>query len=219
MRLINGLLDLLFPPKCIICHRLLPDGVKTICPACFDALPNFDGAEPPVRNAARCVVTFWYEDKLRQSFLRYKFHGLRQYAGPYGKWMSVTIRDRLSGQFDLVSWVPVSRRRKAKRGFDQAELLCQSVCRELGCGCVRTLRKTVDNPAQSAGKDRAERAANVLGAYRPVDAGAFADRRILLIDDIVTSGATLGEACRVLKQAGAKEVVCAAFAAPRERKE
>ena len=219
MKLLDRLLDLLYPPKCIICHRLLDDGEKTICPDCFDALPNYDGPAPTVRFAETCVVTFWYEKSLRDSFLRYKFSGLKQYADVYGKWMSVTVGDRLAGEYDLVSWVPVSKKRKRTRGYDQAELLCRSLCRELGVEPVSTLAKTVDNPAQSASHDASQRAANVLGVYAPLPDADIAGKRILLIDDIVTTGATLGEACRILRTAGAEKIVCAAFATPRENQE
>ena len=216
MKLLDWILDLFYPPKCILCHKLLQDSTKTICPDCYDDLPNFDGPEPSVHFAERCVVTFWYEKSLRDSFLRYKFSGLKQYADVYGRWMAVTVRDKLAGEYDLVTWVPVSKRRRRTRGYDQAELLCRALCRHLGCEAKPTLIKTVDNPAQSASHGASQRAANVLGVYTPLPEADLLGKRILLIDDIVTTGATLGEACRVLKTAGAASVLCAAFASPRD---
>lgn len=112
MKLLDRLLDLLYPPRCLICHEFLEPGAGTVCAECIDTLPEFDGADPHVRFADRCVATFFYEEKLRDSFLRYKFGGRDWYAKQYGKWMAVTIRDKLTGKYDIMTWVPVSRQRK-----------------------------------------------------------------------------------------------------------
>ena len=209
---LEWLLDLLYPPRCMICHRLLEPGKKEICAACDDTLPEYDGADPKVRFCERCVVTFYYEGTFRASFLRYKFSGLRQYAGRYGKWMAVTIRDKLAGQYDLITYAPVSRKRRKERGYDQSELLCRAIAQELGMAPVRTLEKQTDIPAQSTLHEYASTVANVSGVYAPVEPEQFMGKRVLLIDDIVTTGATLSECCRVLLTAGAKSVVCAALA-------
>jgi competence protein ComFC len=215
----RALLDLLYPPKCVICHRLLEAGEGPVCPACLRELPDYDGPEPGIRFAERCAVTFYYEDRLRESFLRFKFSGLSFYADTYGKWLAGTIRDKLAGQYDLVSWVPVSRARRRSRGYDQAELLCRAAAKELGAEPVSTLRKKLDTPAQSGLSGRAERAANAVDAYEAVEPARFAGLRILLIDDIVTTGATLSECARVLRTMGAAAVVCAALAAPRREQD
>jgi len=215
----SWLLDLFYPPRCMICHRLLRSGGREICPGCLQSLPDYDGPEPKVRFAERCAVTFYYEGRLRESFLRYKFSGQRQYAERYGTWMAGTIRDKLAGQYDALTWVPVSRPRRRRRGYDQAELLARAIGRELGLEPVRMLKKTVDNREQSGLGGAPERAANAAGVYVPFEPEKYAGKRILLIDDIVTTGATLSECSRVLRTAGAAEVVCAALAAPREHRE
>lgn len=80
MKLLDRLLDLLYPPRCLICHEFLEPGAGTVCGRCMDTLPEFDGADPHVRFAERCAATFFYEEKLRDSFLRYKFGGRDWYA-------------------------------------------------------------------------------------------------------------------------------------------
>ena len=187
MKLLDRLLDLLYPPRCLICHEFLEPGAGAVCAECIDTLPEFDGADPHVRFAERCAATFFYEEKLRDSFLRYKFSGRDWYAKQYGKWMAVTIRDKLTGKYDIMTWVPVSRQRKKERGYDQAELLCRSAARELGMEPVRTLEKLTDNRAQSTLNDASERMANAAGVYGPYQAERFAGKRVLLIDDIVTT--------------------------------
>lgn len=111
--------------------------------------------------------------------------------------------------------MPVSRKRLRKRGYDQAELLARTACRLWDTEPVRLLNKTADNPAQSGISDAAARRANVLGVYETC--GDPAGKRVLLIDDICTTGATLSECARVLKDAGAESVVCAAVAKTREK--
>ena len=141
--------------------------------------------------------------------------GRRFYAQTYGAWMAHTIRDRLAGKFDVLTWAPVSRARKRKRGYDQSALLCREIGTQLRLEPIQTLRKIRELPAQSTLADAAQRRANVSGAYRAEQPERFAGKRVLIIDDIVTTGATLAECSRTLLQAGASDVVYAAFAAPR----
>lgn len=215
-KLLAWLLDLLYPPRCMLCHRLIEPRDAPVCRSCLESLAEYDGAPPEVAGAEACVATFFYEGGLRESFLRYKFEGRRWYAEQYGRWLAVTVRDRLAGKFDLITWVPVSRKRKRERGYDQAELLCRALSRELGLEPTPTLEKTGHNRAQSSLTDAAQRFENTKGVYRAAFSDRFPGKRVLLIDDIVTTGATMSECVRVLKEAGAKSVVCAALATPRK---
>lgn len=216
MRPLRWLLDLLYPPKCTVCGKLL-DEPGPVCRRCLDTLPEYDGAAPGVRFTSGGAVSFYYEGALRESFLRFKFGGLQHYSAVYAAWMAHTIGDKLAGRYDLVTWAPVSRARRRTRGYDQAELLCRAVARQLGCEAVRTLEKWKDPAAQSSMDGAAERRANVSGAYRPYRPEAFAGKRLLIIDDIVTTGATLAECSRVLLTAGVADVCYAALAAPRKQ--
>ena len=201
MSVLSWLLDLLYPPKCVLCRKLLT-GKGPVCPHCMDKLPEFDGAAPSVRFTSGGAVSFFYEGF---------------YAQTYGAWMAHTIRDRLAGKFDVLTWAPVSRARKRKRGYDQSALLCREIGTQLRLEPIQTLRKIKDPPAQSTLADAAQRRANVSGAYRAEQPERFAGKRVLIIDDIVTTGATLAECSRTLLQAGASDVVYAAFAAPRKQ--
>ena len=213
--LVTFVLDLVYPPRCVICHRILEKPRESVCPYCLAHLPEHDGAAPHIRYAEGCCVTLYYEDDVRSSFLRYKFEGLRHYAAVYGPWMANTIRDHFDGKYDLITWVPVSEKRRRTRGYDQSRLLAEEAARSLGKQAVQTLRKIVDTPAQSGLSDRSERAANVTGVYESVHPELFTGKRVLLVDDIVTTGATMSEACRVLLTSSAEAVYCAALATPR----
>ena len=109
--------------------------------------------------------------------------------------------------------MPISKKRLRRRGFDQSRYLAASLCVDWHTAPVETLRKVADNPPQSGAADAAARRANVLGVYEAT--AAAAGKRWLLVDDVVTTGATLGECVRVLKEAGAADVVCLTLAATR----
>ena len=96
-----------------------------------------------------------------------------------------------------------------------SQLLARAVGRELGMEPVRLLKKIRNNRPQSGISGQAERRANVLGAYRLTDAGAVAGKRILLLDDVITTGSTAGECARVLLTGGASQVHFGAVAAAR----
>ena len=112
----------------------------------------------------------------------------------------------LQQQYDLITWVPVSRLRKWKRGYDQVELIATVVCRELKTTPTGTLKKIHHNPPQSRIISAAQRRANVLGVYKVINPETIAGKRILLLDDIITTGATISECAKTLMAAGAQEV-------------
>ena len=114
--------------------------------------------------------------------------------------------------FDILSWIPVSPLRRFFRGYDQCELLARAVAAELGVQPLPLLKKIRHNRPQSRIADDSARRANVLGAYRVIDPDFVAGKRILLLDDVITTGATAGECARTLRLAGAKSVNCAALA-------
>lgn len=218
MSIWEQLLNLLFPPKCPFCRRILDS--PGVCDTCRKELPWTEEHEA-VRegtDSLRCAAPLWYEGKVREAILRLKFYGAAATAETLGALMAQCAAEHLSGEFDLVTWVPVSRKRRWKRGYDQAELLARAVCRVWGVKPVALLRKTMNNPAQSGLKEDAARRANVLGVYEMRPGAEVSGRRVLLIDDVCTTGATLTECSKVLREAGADAVVCACVAhARRER--
>ena len=120
---------------------------------------------------------------------------------------------------DVLVWVPVSWQRRLARSYDQVELLARVISKELGIPVVRALKKIRHTPPQSSLKTAAERRANVLGAFRVVLPEAVAGKRVILLDDVITTGATLSECGRVLNLAGAAQIHGAALAvAPQDNK-
>lgn len=210
------ILDLLFPPKCAFCGKLLQDGEDRVCAACEEALPYVE-AEHVLRSGTFgvCAVTFYYEDMVRQGIHGLKFQGRRASAAVFARYMAQTAAEELAGAFDTVTFVPVSGKRLRQRGYDQSRLLAEAMAAIWDTRAVAALEKVRDNPAQSGLQDAGERHRNVQGAYRVKDGAAIAGRHFLLVDDVCTTGSTLGACAATLIAAGAAGVVCCALATPR----
>ena len=207
--------ELLFPSRCVLCRRLLRDGDTDLCVSCRKDVPRVEKPISKISFLDSCVALWHYEDKVRSSLHRFKFRGKRCYASNYGRLLAMKLQ-QTELPFDVLTWVPISRRRKWRRGYDQVEILAKSVGRELGVEAVCTLKRVRHAPPQSGIFDPAKRRANVLGVYRAVEPEHFSGKRVLLLDDIVTTGATLSECARVLLTAGALEVRGATVASARK---
>ena len=211
------LLQLLYPPKCLLCRKILTEDELDICRKCRTDGPeciNFRKKLPFIDSWA---AVWYYEDNARKSLLRYKFRGARHYAQGYGRLLAMKLLEQKPEGFDLLTWVPISSIRRFFRGYDQVELLAHAVGQELGMQPMPLLRKIRHNRPQSRIVGEAKRRANVLGAYRVENASLLKEKRVLLLDDIITTGATAGECARVLLTAGAKEIHCGAMAVARHQ--
>ena len=211
---LQGFINMLFPPRCTFCRKILGGKELGVCGECRESLPETEGAAALQKGEffSLCVSPLYYTGSVRESLLRFKFKKASNYASTYGKILAECIRENLKGRYDIISWVPLSKKREKSRGYDQAMLLAMSAALELDDVAVETLLKPMDIPAQSGLEAAEQRRANVLGAYEIKDPELVSGKRILLIDDIVTTGSTLSECARVLRTAGAKDVVCAALA-------
>lgn len=209
--------SILFPPKCVLCRRVLERDETDLCRACRTDNPECPVSKRKLPYLDSWVAVWYYEDHVRSSLLRYKFGGVCAYAATYGRLLAMKLQQEHPEGFDLLTWVPISRLRRFKRGFDQVELLASSVSQELQIPCVPLLKKIRHNRPQSGISGDGQRRANVLGAYKIIDPQQTAGKRILLLDDIVTTGATAGECARMLLSAGADEVHFGAVAAARHK--
>lgn len=216
--MIDQLLDLLFPPKCPFCHRLLKEEEEYWCSRCQRELPWAAGpaGRQDLEFLSGCVSPLFYRESVPDGVHRYKFENRPGYAGAFGLLMSQSVRDAWPDvAFDAVTWAPLSKRRLRGRGYDQAQLLAQEVAGRLGLPCVSTLIKLRHTPAQSGLSADSARRANVLGAYQAAAGAGLAGKALLLCDDVVTTGATLSECARILRTAGAARVYAVTLARAR----
>lgn len=216
MRPLHFLLDLLYPPKCPFCGRILERREEGWCASCQEELPWTEpGDAKAVELCDACLSPLWYQDGVREGMRRYKFGGGIGCARLFGALMAQCLGDRWEEPMDLVTWAPLHPRRRRERGYDQAELLARRVGELAGLPAEQTLEKIRSTAAQSqTGEDEA-RKANVQGAYRALPGPDLTGKRIILVDDVATSGATLSECAAALRQAGAVSVVGLTFARAR----
>lgn len=220
MIMLDALGKLLYPPKCVLCRKLLQKGEVDLCRECRANAPRYPyGAKnfPPkgkvnLHFLDSFTAIWYYEGNVRRSLLRFKFYRAPQLANGYGRLLAAKLSQELPQGVDYITWVPVSTRRRLKRGYDQAELLARALAREWKVPIVRTLKKVHHNPPQSGITSPEARRANVLGVYVPAGKASIAGKRVLLVDDIFTTGSTCEECASVLSAMGAKEIHCATVA-------
>lgn len=199
------LLDWFFPRRCPFCGRVNRSDLP--CENCQETLPWLVGraAYSRVEWIDETVSALGYRGAVRHAVLELKFGRKPARAKPLGVLTAQCAGDHLKDPFEIVSWPPLSAKRLRKRGFDQAEKLAVQVAAAYGQTPKRLFWKE-ERPAQSGLTDAAQRRANVLGAYHLICPEEVAGKAVLLVDDVVTTGATLSECARLLRTAGAKRV-------------
>lgn len=174
-----------------------------ICRTCRLALVS--RADPGAPEGV--IVAAPFSGRVRDVLLGFKYRNRRAVAGHLA---GLLVNRLVAGgrRVDLVTWAPTSPRRRRERGFDQAELVARHVARQLGVPCRRLLERDAVGGPQT-GRSRAGRLqASGFRAHPHVPRA-----RVLLVDDVVTTGATIHAAATTLRRAGAVEVVPVAFAA------
>lgn len=197
------LLDWLFPKKCFLCGDFIV-GEGDLCEACEKKLPEKPFRRLIVLEGERALpvsASVPYTEKFRQALHRMKFQGRRRMAKPMGRIAARALPADFKA--DAVTWVPLSKGSLKNRGYDQSELLAREIARTLGIPCIAALEKVRETDEQHK-LPRARRASNVEGAYAA--AAEAAGKRLVLVDDIVTTGATLRVCAQALYTAGAAEV-------------
>jgi len=166
------------------------------CPLCREGVPGFD--------AAYCFGL--YAAPLRELIHLYKYSKIRTLAARFGSLMADALP--LDERIDAVTPVPLHWFRKWRRGFNQSELLARTIARRRGVPLASVLRRVRPTAAQ-AGLSNAGRRENVAGAFacRTGRRRDIASKRILLVDDVMTTGSTASACARALKRAGAARVV------------
>lgn len=177
-----------------------PLDARGLCSLCRLGLAGYEGA----------YSYGFYEGSLRRLIQLFKFERVPSLAEPLGRYLVQALpRDQ---SFDAVVPMPLHWWRRWQRGFNQSELLAREVARRLGVPLVNgALARTRHAPAQS-GLSSAARRRNVAGLFRVSGRPAIAGRRILLVDDVLTTGATAQAAAKALKSAGAAQVAVVTLA-------
>jgi len=213
LKLIDKILDAVFPNVCGFCEEI---DKYSLCEKCKSQLPNklFYGISE-LKNTYfnKHIYLFSYEGKTRERILSYKF-GDRSYM--YKTFARIILNNekvcKILIGYDIITEVPIHKKRKAERGYDQSKLIAKEVAKGLEeIKYLQLLKKNVNNSRQSV-LQREERLVNVKNAYWVLNKEIIKDKKIIIFDDIYTTGSTVNECARILRENGAREVLALTLA-------
>jgi ComF family protein len=225
----SSFLALVFPDDCRVCGEPLTEaGAVPVCAGCLrapkpleaeffcsvcrtpfvhDSPLDEEGVCRLCRSGARAFDAAYayggYDGVLRKLIHLFKYAGMRPLARPFGNWLARALPG--DERLDAIVPMPLHWRRRLKRGFNQSDLLARELARHTGLPVMRALRRHRHTP-QLAQMTAGERRREVSGAFQVKEAPAVRDRRLLLLDDVLTTGATVNAAAAALKKAGASRV-------------
>lgn len=203
---INHAINLIYPNVCGICDKI---SKQDLCPKCYLKLNEISKIKIDYyknKYFKKHLYIFKYEDTIKERLISYKFND-KVYI--YKAIVNFIIKNKkICGflkKYDIIIPVPIHKLRKLERGYNQSALLAKVLAKNFkNLDCVEdSLLKKINNKPQST-KDKVSREKNVIGAYYLKNKEKIRNKKILLLDDIYTTGSTVNECCRVLKKANIK---------------
>lgn len=222
---IISFLDVIFPPKCICCSAILNAGSEiSLCKACAEEIDYYNNCINPL-DMPEGISTYCdgmicvgkYSEALKNVLRSFKFGSKPQYFRAFGMLLALKVQNTcIHEESNLILPVPMFKSKLKHRGYNQADLMAGYAARVLGIKTRSNLLiKTADTKSQSS-LTREERLKNLDGHFTVVDTKAVEGKRILLVDDIITTGSTINECSKALKQAGADIIIAAVIATTRK---
>jgi predicted amidophosphoribosyltransferase len=225
--MLDGLTHLLFPAVCILCQRPLDKGEEHICAGCFDEFNPFPGAiaggvalqstvrghfdETSTPSAAWCLYPYRSSGTLHEAMHSMKYGGLFPLGELFGKRLGALVRQGGDpAPFDAIVPVPLHRLKRIERSYNQAEAIAGGMAVVLSLPVATECLERGLYTSTQTGLGLKARRENMAGAFRPGRKRSPA--RVLLVDDVLTTGATMVAAAEALKAAGAVEVAFATIA-------
>lgn len=197
-KLFDPILNLIFPPRCEICKK---DSKEPLCTECFSQIKFM---KPHL--GIHCVST--YDGVLRKALHRFKFKKRKALAEALGivmvKYLSNAETLEIKN-IDSIIPVPLHKKRLRERGFNQAELLARIIGRYFEKPVSLALERIINTKAQFD-LPREERFKNITGAFKVADIRSVFNKKVLLLDDIYTTGSTIAECSKALRIAGARRI-------------
>ena len=226
MPIIKDFFGLFFPRTCSICGEVLVGGEHEICMSCLLSLPEAETAKSddnfvkrrfvgriPVEHATALLI-FSRKSKAQRLLHQIKYMGNTDLAVTMGRQMGLLLAEnRLYDDIDLLVPVPLHRRKERQRGYNQSLLLCQGIAqtfpRPIADGNLRRIKHT----ESQTHKNRVQRLENMKEVFSLDNPDAFRGKHLLLIDDVITTGATTEACWNALKTAAPLRISIAALAA------
>lgn len=207
-------LDLLYPPVCGICGKI---DQKELCPKCAIKLKQWEKAKLyayPHTYFEKHFYLFPYEGIIREKLIQYKFQNQSYLSTFFAKsLLNHKKMSRILEKYDIIIPVPMYRKKEKRRGYNQTALIAREIAKAYKNLVYdgKSLQKIKDTKMQSS-LDKTERRKNIKNAYKVINQQKIKDKKIILLDDIYTTGSTVNECSKVLKQSGAKEILVVTIA-------
>jgi len=228
--LYNGMLNVIYPPLCLICESDI-DGPRLLCAHCLTGVERISGfhcdrcGAPAGATKDSCIChhlpddlgvvrsSVQYSGAAREIVHFFKFGGYWGLATPIAEMMEEDVRSLAKEEDDsVVIGVPLHRIRQRERGYDQARLLARDLSARLGLDCIEDALKRCKNSKPQAQLSLKERVGNMSGAFKITNFSKIRGKTIFLVDDVITTGITLGSCATALIGAGAERVLAISFA-------
>lgn len=195
------ILNFFFPQKCLGCRA----ENEILCLECLDKIRR--SGMPSEKNVF--AASDYSDDTVKKAIWFLKYKNGKQLAAPLAELIKRRVWPKLKIKNPLIVPIPLSKKKKRKRGYNQAELIAAKIDGELA---TNILRKKIHTQSQVELKDREKRQLNVIGSFEISNPEKIKGRNVVLIDDVCTTGATIAEARKILKKAGAKKIMAAVVA-------
>ncbi len=215
MRLLKALL---FPPRCLFCHCFLAvDTREMLCEPCAASLPQYRFDRPfALPYTDGCDAALQYRNAVRAAMHRYKYRHAKQYAVWFAGQLQVVLAEHLQAwQPDCITYVPSGFLRYHLRGYNQSALVAHRLAKQFDLPCRPVLRKRFWAGHQ-VGRTAGERQAAAQHAFCLRGNVQLQGKRILLVDDVVTTGATVSACSKSLRQAGCERIFVLSIARAQE---
>lgn len=216
MEFFRKLTALFYPERCPYCSTLI-EATQIACEKCYDEIRRKHIPIPSGARGFRCISTFVYDGKVRRMILRLKFYDRIQYIPQIAELLAKDIENTYSGErFDFITAVPMHQKDLKKRGYNQSALLAKELSKRLDLPYRETIDKIKRTKKQHQLKYN-ERKTNLNGAFKVIDKDEVEGKKVLIVDDIITSGYTLGNCCKVLSRAKPELICCATIASAQNK--
>lgn len=224
------ILDILFPPICVNCQKPLEKNQNSVCKECLEKIQLNNALFCPVcraRLAENKKICHFdcqyllgaagnYDDQILQNLIQsFKYKGIKNLASILTD-LIIKYTDSLNPKLNLLNPIivpiPLYSRRERERGFNQSKLLAKNLAEKLNLEFYDTLLRVKATKSQAQTRDSEERAENVEECFKIINPEFVKEKNIILIDDVFTSGATINEAVKILKQNSAKKILALVIA-------
>jgi len=217
----NTLLSLLFPNKCLVCNEGPHDSVDPICDNCFSKFTNLPienrVSDVTVNESIDAVYSGWaFNDYLRDTIHALKYEDRARIGTYLGKRLGGVLKPKLMGELDEIVPVPLHHVKYRDRGYNQAYWIGKGLAQELEIPLNQNLVKRIKHTVSQTTLDREERQRNMNRAFKIMK--DVQNKKIGIVDDVLTTGSTISSMATLLKQRGAQSIIALTIATPLEKK-